>query len=53
MAKLTPDDRALVTSVAERGLRGTAKALGISWRQVANALTRIRPTFEKAGLGAS
>jgi DNA-directed RNA polymerase specialized sigma24 family protein len=53
MAKLAPEDRALVSSVAERGLRATAKALGVSWRQIANALARIRPQFANAGLGAN
>ena len=51
MANLTPEDRALVSSVAEHGIRDTATALGISKRQVANALARIRPAFEKSGLG--
>lgn len=53
MANLDPDDQALVTSVVESGITATAKALGVSWRQVANAMVRIRGEFEKAGLGAS
>jgi len=51
MAKLAPEDRALVQSVAERGVRATAKVLGISWYQVVNALALIRRDFEKAGFG--
>lgn len=51
MANLSADDRALVASVVESGVTATARMLGISWRQVANALGRIRRVFEKAGLG--
>jgi len=51
MAHLGPQDQALVTSVVENGITATAQALGVSWRQVANALARIRRDFEKAGLG--
>lgn len=50
MAKLDPEDRALLTSVAEIGLKPTARKLGVSWRQVTNALNRIRQECEKAGL---
>lgn len=53
MARLDPKDQALLASVAGNGVTATAKALGVSWRQVANALARIRGEFEKAGLGAS
>ncbi len=53
MAQLSPQDRALVASVVEHGVTATAKALGVSWRQVANAIARIRGEFEKAGLGAN
>ncbi len=51
MKSLTPEDRALLAEVAERGVTATAKARGISWRQVHNAMVRIRGHFEKAGLG--
>ena len=50
MATLDPEDRALLTSVAEIGLKPTARKLGVSWRQVTNALNRIREECEKAGL---
>lgn len=53
MSSLDPKDQALVASVAANGITATAKAMGVSWRQVANALARIRGEFEKAGLGAS
>ncbi len=51
MASLDPKDQALVASVVANGITATAKELGVSWRQVANALARIRREFEKAGLG--
>jgi len=51
MAKLDPEDRALLASVAEIGLKPTARKLGVSRRQVTNALNRIRQECEKAGLG--
>ena len=51
MQGLEPDDRALLTQVAARGITSTAKSLGVSWRQVDNAMTRIRALFKKAGLG--
>ncbi|MCC6296606.1 MAG: hypothetical protein IT469_07865 [Pseudomonadales bacterium] len=53
MSSLDPKDQALVASVAANGITATAKAMGVSWRQVANALARIRGEFEKAGLGVS
>lgn len=53
MAQLEPNDRAMLTSVAEIGLKPTARKLGVSWRQVTNALNRIRVEFEKAGLVCS
>jgi len=51
MQGLEPDDRALLIQVAEHGITSTAKSLGVSWRQVDNAMTRIRALFKKAGLG--
>ncbi len=51
MAQLDPDDRDLLISVAQNGLKATARQLGVSWRQVTNALNRMRGIFEKAGLG--
>jgi RNA polymerase sigma factor (sigma-70 family) len=51
MAKLDPDDRDLLLSIAEHGLKETARRRGVSWRQVTNARDRLRKEFEKAGLG--
>jgi len=51
MAKLDPDDRDLLLSIAEHGLKETARMRGVSWRQVTNARDRLRKEFEKAGLG--
>lgn len=51
MQRLQPEDRALLAQVAENGMTATAKSLGVSFRQVNNAMLRIREHFEKAGLG--
>lgn len=51
MAKLDPDDRELLLSLAEHGLKATARMRGVSWRQITNARDRLRKEFEKAGLG--
>jgi len=51
MQNLEPDDRTLLIQVAARGITSTAKSLGVSWRQVDNAMKRIRANFKKAGLG--
>lgn len=50
MGKLDPDDRDLLLSIAEHGLKETARMRGVSWRQVTNARDRLRKEFEKAGL---
>lgn len=50
LRQIDPGDRALLASVVEHGVTATAEALGVSWRQVANALARIRCQFEKAGI---
>jgi DNA-directed RNA polymerase specialized sigma24 family protein len=50
---LEPDDRALLLEVAEHGITSTAKSRGTSWRQINNAMTRIRRHFEKVGLGSN
>ena len=50
LPKLDPADRNMLALVAELGMRGTARALGISRRQVKNAMDRLRAQFEKAGL---
>jgi len=47
MRNLRPEDRALLTSVAENGIRGTATAMGVTWRQVKKTLKRLRPHFVK------
>lgn len=52
MAKLDPDDRDLLLSIAEHGLKATARMRGVSWRQVTNARNRLRDEFVKAGLGS-
>ena len=51
MENLEPDDRALLIQVAAHGITSTAKSLGVSWRQVDNAMKRIRANFKKTGLG--
>jgi len=51
MQGLSPEDRALLAEVTEHGITATAKSRGISWRQVNNAMVRIRRHFERAGLG--
>ena len=51
MQGLEPDERALLTPVAEHGVASAARTLGVSRRQVDNAMARIRQRFEKAGLG--
>lgn len=50
-SKLSPEDRDLLKSVVNHGITATAKARGISWRQVSKAMDRIRQEFELAGLG--
>ncbi len=51
MARLDPDDRDLLLSIADHGLKVTARMRGVSWRQVTNARDRLRKEFENAGLG--
>ena len=51
MGNLSPEERALLTSVAENGVRATAKAMGTSWFLVKKEVKRLRSHFEKAGLG--
>ncbi|MCL2646857.1 MAG: hypothetical protein FWD61_07600 [Phycisphaerales bacterium] len=53
MAKLAPEDRAFVNSLVERGIRATAKSLGITWYRVIRMLALIRRDFEKNGLGSN
>lgn len=50
MNQLDPDDRDLLESIAEHGLKNTARMRGVSWRQVTKARDRLRKQFEKAGL---
>lgn len=51
LAALDPFDRALLDQVAEQGVTRTARACGITRRQVEKVLARIREFFEKSGLG--
>ncbi|QDU71066.1 sigma-70 family RNA polymerase sigma factor [Mucisphaera calidilacus] len=51
MNKLDPDDRDLLLSISEHGLKETARRRGVSWRQITNTRDRLRKEFEKAGLG--
>jgi len=51
MPRLEPDDRALLIQVVKRGVAGAARDRGVSRRQINNALARLRPLFEDAGLG--
>jgi len=51
MEKLAPADRELLSQVAEDGLARTARERRVSRRQIKNALDRLRPYFEEAGLG--
>jgi len=53
MGNLEPDDRAMLTHVAEHGVANAAKTFGVSRRQVDNAMARARAQFEKAGLGSN
>ena len=48
MQNLEPEDRALLAQVTEHGITSTAKALGVSWRQVDNAMARIREKLRKS-----
>lgn len=50
MAQLSAEDRAILVSVSEIGIKPTARKMGVSWRQVSNAMARIREQFEKAGI---
>ena len=50
MQNLEPEDRALLIQVTEHGVTGAAKSLGVSYRQVANAMKRIRGIFKKMGV---
>lgn len=50
-SKLSPEDQDLLKSIVAHGITATAKARGISWRQVSNAMDRIRQEFESAGFG--
>ena len=51
MQNLAPDDRALLVQVVEQSVRRTAKSRRVSYRQVNNAIERIRDIFKKMGLG--
>lgn len=51
MRTLSPEERRLASLVAERGLTHAARELSTSWRQIMNALVRMREVFEVAGFG--
>lgn len=53
MQNLQPEDRAILTHVAEHGVASAARAFSRSRRQVLNAIARARVHFEKAGLGSN
>jgi len=53
MQGLEPDDRALLTHVAQHGVASAARERNVSRRQINNALARMRSRFEKAGLGSN
>ena len=48
MRRLDPKDRRLLAEVAEHGVAGASRNLGVSRRQIYNALARLRPMFKKA-----
>jgi len=47
LAHLSPEDRTLLTSVAENGISATARKLGVSWKQVKDTMLRLRPVLKK------
>ncbi len=49
MRGLCPEDRRIAALVAEHGMAYAAREVGVSWRQIDNALARMRPVFEEAG----
>ena len=51
MQRLEPDDRALLTYVAEHGVASAARERNVSRRQINNTLARLRSRLEEAGLG--
>lgn len=53
LAKLEPEDRAMLIHAAEHGVTRTAQAFSLSRRQVVNAIARARVHFEKSGLGSN
>lgn len=46
---LCPEDRRIAGLVAEHGMTHAAREVGVSWRQIDNALARMRAVFEEAG----
>lgn len=49
MHALCPEDRRIATLVAVHGMTHAAREVGVSWRQIDNAVARMRAVFEKAG----
>jgi DNA-directed RNA polymerase specialized sigma24 family protein len=52
MHALSPEDRQIAALVAEHGMAHAARDMGVSWRQIDNALARMRAVFEVAGFDA-
>ncbi len=51
MRALSAEERRIAGLVAEHGMAHAARKAGVSWRQVRNALVRMRAVFEVAGFG--
>lgn len=46
---ISPEERRIADLVAEHDITYAAREMGVSWRQIANSLARMRAVFEKAG----
>lgn len=49
MRALSAEDRRIAGMVAEYGITHAAREVGVSWRQIDNALAKMRVVFEEAG----
>lgn len=49
MCTLSPEERRIAGLVAEHGITHAAREVGVSWRQIYNALASMRAVFEEAG----
>ncbi len=52
MGELLSDERRIADLVAEHGITHAARELSLSWRQIYNALVRMRRVFIDAGIGS-